>query len=108
MFSRHQAKLLTPELSKALNLALPQEVAAFNVADEDKPDRRTKGLCFVLGDELHLIIEELRKPSYQGEQQPYQQQVSRWELVPGDKQRSYASRSGGKGLATNWIVTQLR
>lgn len=108
VFSRHQSELLAPELSKALRLALPQEVAAFIVTDEENPDRRTKGLCFVLGDELHLIIEELRKPSYQGEQQPYQQQVTRWELIPGNRQRHYASRPGGKGVTTNWIITPLR
>lgn len=108
VFTRRQAELVAPELSKALSLALPQEVAAFTVADEEKPDRRTKGLGFVLGDELHLIIEELQRPSYQGEQKTYQQQISRWELIPGDKQRLYTSRPGGKGVITNWIITPLR
>lgn len=108
VFTSRQAELLAPELSKALSLALPQEVAAFTVADEEKPDRCTKGLGFVLGDELHLIIEELRRPWYQGEQKTYQQQVSRWELIPGNKQRHYASRPGGKGVITNWIITPLR
>ncbi|NOT22299.1 MAG: hypothetical protein HOP22_06185 [Nitrospiraceae bacterium] len=108
VFSRGQAELLAPELSKALGQALPQEVAAFSVADEDRPDRLTKGLSFVLGDELHLIVDELRKPSYQGEQQPFQQPVSRWELIPGSKQRHYATRPGGKGMTTNWIITPLR
>ena len=42
VFTRRQAELLAPELSKALSLALPQEVAAFNVADEERPDRLTK------------------------------------------------------------------
>lgn len=108
VFSRHQAELLAPELSKALSLALPQEVAAFTLADEEKPDRRTKGLVFILGDELHLIIEELRRPFYQGEQKPYQQQLFRWELLPGSRQRHYTSRPGGKGVITNWIITPLR
>jgi hypothetical protein len=108
VFSRHQAELLAPELSKALSLALPQEVAVFTLADEEKPDRRTKGLGFVIRDELHLIIEELRKPFYQGEQKPYQQQIFRWELIPGNKQRHYTSRPGGKGVITNWIITPLR
>ncbi|THJ24538.1 MAG: hypothetical protein CAF45_005030 [Nitrospira sp. CG24E] len=108
VFSRGQAELLAPELSMALGQALPQEVAAFSVADEDRPDRLTKGLSFVLGDELHLIVDELRKPSYQGEQQPYQQPASRWELIPGNKQRHYATLPGGKGMTTNWIITPLR
>jgi hypothetical protein len=108
VFSRHQAELLAPDLSKALSLALPQEVAVFTLADEEKPDRRTKGLGFVLGDELHLIIEDLRKPFYQGEQKPYQQQLFRWELLPGSRQRHYTSRPGGKGAITNWIITPLR
>jgi len=108
VFTKLQAEQLAPELSKALNRALPLEVTAFVIADAERPDRRTTGLMFVLGDELHLIIEELRKPSYQGEQKTYQQQVPRWELLPGNKQRHYASRPGGKGTVTNWIITPLR
>ena len=108
VFSRRQVELLAPELSKALSLALPQEVAVFTLADEEKPDRRTKGLSFVLSDELHLIIEELRKPFYQGEQKTYQQQIFRLELIPGNRQRHYTSRPGGKGVITNWIITPLR
>lgn len=60
----NQGKILAQELSKAFGMALPQEVVAFTIADEEKPDRRTKGLTFIVGDELHLILEELRKPSY--------------------------------------------
>jgi hypothetical protein len=108
VFSRRQVELLAPELSKALSMALPQEVVAFTLTDEEKPDRRTKGLGFVLEDELHVIIEELRKPFYEGEQKSYQQQFSRWELIPGDRQRHYTTRPGGKGVTTNWIVTPLR
>jgi hypothetical protein len=108
VFSRRQAELLAPELSKALDMALPQEVVAFTLADEEKPDRRTKGLGFVLGDELHVIIEELRKPFYEGEQKSYQQQFFRWELIPGDRQRHYTTSPGGKGVLTNWIITPLR
>ena len=108
VFTNIQAELLAPELSKALGVVLPQEVTAFIITDTEKPDRRTKGLVFVLGDELHVIIEELQKPLYQGEPKPYQQQVPRWELLPGDKQRHYATRPGGKGAITNWIITPLR
>lgn len=107
VFTRNQAEMLAPELSKALSLALPHEVVRFSVADKDSPDRHTKGLSFVLGDELHLIIEELRQPSYQGEQKTYQQQTHRWELLPGNRQRLFTSRPGGKGTATNWIMTPL-
>ena len=108
VFSKDQAARLAPALSNALSLALPEEVVAFSVADAEKPDRRTKGLVFVLGDELHVIIEELRTPVYQGKQKPYQHQVPKWELLPGDNQRHYASRPGGKGAITNWIITPLR
>ena len=108
VFTRHQVERLGPAVSEALGRASPQDVVAFSVADAEKPDRRTKGLVFILGDELHLIIEELRKPLYQGEQKPYQQQVPRWELLPGDNQRHYASRPEGKGAIVNWIITPLR
>ncbi len=107
VFTRHQAEMLAPELSKALSLALPQEVVIFSVVDEENPDRHTKGLSFVLGDELHLIIEELRQPSYQGEQKTYQQQTHRWELIPGHRQRLFTSRPGGKGVAPNWVIAPL-
>jgi hypothetical protein len=108
VFTRQQGELLAPAISKALGQAVPQEVVAFSLADQDRPDRRTKGLVFVLHDELHLIIEELRKPVYQGEHNTYQQPVPRWELLPGDRQRHYASRPGGKGKIMNWIITSLR
>jgi hypothetical protein len=91
-----------------LSIARPQEVIAFSVADKEKPDRRTKGLVFMLGGELHLIIEELQKHVYQGEENTYQQQTFRWELLPSDKQRHYTSRPDGKGAITNWIITPLR
>ncbi len=108
VFTEHQATRLGPVLSNALRLALPQEVVAFSVADAEKSHRRTKGLLFVLGDDLHLIIEEMQKPVYQGETSTYQQEVLRWELHPSDKQRHYARRPEGKGSITNWIITPLR
>jgi hypothetical protein len=107
VFTRHQTEVLAPELAKALNLALPHEVAAFLVSDAPKSHRRTKGLAFVLGDELHLIIEELRTPFSQGEQTMFQQQGSRWKLLPGDTQRHYVRHSGGTGAIPNWIITPL-
>ncbi len=107
VFTRHQADVLAPELSKALNLALPHEVAAFSVSDEEQP-RPTRGLAFVHRDELHLILEELHPPWDEGEQKSFQQQGSRWSLVPGDGQRHYASHPGGMGAMTNWIITPLR
>jgi hypothetical protein len=108
VFTRQQGELLAPAISKALSQALPQDVVEFSLADQDRPDRRTKGLVFMLNDELHLIIEELRKPVYQGEPNTYQQEVHRWELLPGDNQRHYVRRPGGKGTITNWIITPLR
>jgi hypothetical protein len=63
VFTKHQVESLAPQLSNALSQALPQEVTAFSVADEEKPDRRTRGLAFVLGDELHLIIDSRRQPT---------------------------------------------
>ncbi|MBK9306251.1 MAG: hypothetical protein IPM58_03990 [Nitrospira sp.] len=107
VFSGHQAQSLAPEISKAFSQATPDTVVAFTIADEVKPNRRTKGFVFVVGGEFHLIIEEIRKPLYEGERKPYQQQVSRWELLQSDTQRHYASRLGGKGSITNWIITPL-
>lgn len=108
VFTRHQADVLAPELSKALNLALPHEVAAFSVSDEEKPTRPTRGLAFVHRDELHLILEELHPPWDEGEQKSFQQQGSRWSLLLGDGQRHYASHPGGTGAMTNWIIVPLR
>ena len=108
VLTRHQVEWLAPELSKALSQSPPQKVAAFSIADEKRLDRWTKGFCFVLRDELHVIIEELRKPPYEGEQQPYQQRVSRWELLPGAQQRLYGTRLEEKATITNWIITPLR
>jgi hypothetical protein len=100
--------MLAQELSKAFGMALPQEVVAFTVADEEKPDRRTKGFTFIVGDELHLILEELRQPSYLGEQKTYQQQAHRWEFIPGHDQRLYASRPEGKGAVPHWVICPLK
>ena len=108
VFSVNQGKTLAQELVKAFGSALPQEVVTFTIADEEKPDRRTKGFTFIVGDELHLIIEELRRPVYQGEQKPYQQQLFQWELLPASRQRHYTSRPGGKGVISNWIIAPLR
>ena len=107
VFTKRQAESLASELSKALSDVLSEQVVAFAIADEEKPDRRTKGFVFVAKDELHLIIEELRKPLYEGEQKTYQQPISRWELLPGDRQRHYATRVDGKGAITNWIIIPL-
>ncbi len=108
VFTRLQAEFLAPELSKALNLALPHEVAAFSVSDAEQPTQRTKGLAFVHGDELHLIIEKLHKPRHEGAQKPDQQHVLRWSLLPSDGQRHYISHPGGTGAMTNWIIAPLR
>jgi hypothetical protein len=108
VFTRQQGELLAPGISKALRQALPQDVVAFSLADHDRPDRRTNGFVFVLNKELHLIIEDLRKPAYQGEHTTYQLQVPRWELLPGDNQRHYANRPGGKSAVTNWIIAPLQ
>lgn len=108
LLTKPQAELLASELSKALALALPQQVTAFTITDTEKPDRRTKGLAFILNDELHVIIEELHRPRYEGDQPTYQQPVSRWRLLTSGKQRHYARHSEGKAAMTNWIITPLR
>ncbi len=108
VFTVHQGKMLAEELSKAFGKALPQEVVAFTVADEENPDRRTKGFTFIVGDELHLILEEIRQPSYLGEQKTYQPQAHRWEFIPGDSQRLYASRPEGKGTVPHWVICPLK
>ena len=107
-FTANQGKILAQELSKAFGMALPLEVVTFTVADEEKPDRRTKGLAFIVGDELHLILEELRKPSYLGEEKTYQRQAHQWELIPGNSQRLYASSPEGKGTIPHWVICPLK
>ncbi len=107
VFTRHQAELLAPELTKALNLALPHEVAAFTVSDAQQSRRRTQGLAFVHGDDLHLIIEELRTSFSHEGQTTSQEQGSRWELLPSDTQRHYVHHSGGTGPIPNWIIAPL-
>ncbi|THJ20949.1 MAG: hypothetical protein CAF44_010360 [Nitrospira sp. CG24D] len=107
VFTANQGKILAQELSKAFGSALPQEVVAFTVADEEKPDRRTKGLTFIVSDELHLILEEIREPSYRGEQKTYQPQAHQWELLPGNSQRLYSNRPGGKGTTPHWVISPL-
>ena len=107
VFSKTQAEQLTPELSNALRLSPPQQVIAFAVAEPEKPDRQTTGFVFVLNDEMHLIIEHLRRPRYEGEQTSYQQPVSNWKLRPTGNQRLYARHLNGKGAKTNWIIIPL-
>jgi hypothetical protein len=108
LLTKPQAELLSAELSKALTLSTPEQVSAFMITDPEKPDRRTRGLAFVLDDEFHMIIEELHRPRYEGEQPTYQQPVSRWRLLTSGKQRHYARHPGGKGVMTNWLITPLR
>ena len=108
VFTRSQAEQLAPELSKALSLAPSQQVTAFTITETEKPDRQTTGFVFVLNEEVHLIIENLRRPRYEGEQNTYQQPVSNWKLRPTGIQRLYTRRSDGKGVVTNWIITPLR
>lgn len=107
VFTRNQAESLAPELSKALNLALPHEVAAFSVSDAEYPRHYTKGLAFVHGDELHLIIEELPRARYGDMEHHDPQQVPRWVLLPRDGQRHYTSFQGSTGTIPNWIIIPI-
>ncbi len=108
VFTKPQAERLAPQLSKALSLAPPERVSAFTIADVEKPDRLTTGFVFVLDGEVHLIIENLQRPRYEGEQTSYQQPVSNWKLRPTGNQRLYARHLNGKGEMTNWIISPLR
>ncbi|MBX3334158.1 MAG: hypothetical protein KF876_08540 [Nitrospira sp.] len=107
VFTRNQAESLAPELSKALNLALPHEVAAFSVSDAEYPRHYTKGLAFVHGDELHLIIEELPRARHVDMEHHDPQQVPRWVLLPRDGQRHYTSFQGSTGAIPNWIIIPI-
>jgi len=107
VFTRNQAESLAPELSKALNLALPHEVAAFSVSDAEYPRHYTKGLAFVHGDELHLIIEELPRSRHVDVEHHDPQQVPRWVLLPRDGQRHYTSFQGATGTIPNWIIIPI-
>ncbi|MGE0642806.1 MAG: hypothetical protein AB7P24_03955 [Nitrospira sp.] len=108
VFTKNQAESLAPELSKALNLALPHEVAAFSVSDAEQPRQHTKGLAFVHGDELHLIIEELPRSWHNNRKNPDPQQPSQWALLPRNGQRHYTSHQGATGTMTNWIIAPLQ
>ncbi len=108
LFSKPQAEQLAPLLSKALSLAPPQQATAFTITEMEKPDRQTTGFAFVLNNEIHLIIETLRRPLYEGEQKAYQHPVSRWSLRTAVNQRLYARHAEGKGAMTNWIITPLQ
>lgn len=108
VFTKNQAASLAPELSKALNLALPHEVAAFCVSDAEQPRQQIKGLVFAHGDELHLIIEELPRYWHDGAKNPHPQQPFRWALLPRDGQRHYTSHQGVTGTMTNWIIVPIR
>ncbi len=108
VFTKPQAERLAAELSKALSLAPPERVSAFTIADVEKPDRLTTGFVFVLDGEVHLIIEHLQRPRYEGELTSYQQPVSNWKLRPTGNQRLYARHLNGKGEMTNWIISPLR
>jgi hypothetical protein len=108
VFTKTQAEQLAPPLSKALSLAPPEQVTSFTIADVDKPDRRTMGFVFVVNDELHLIIQDLRRPRYEGEQTSYQHPLSNGKLRPNGRQRLYARHGDGKGEMPNWIISPLR
>ncbi|MBK9306246.1 MAG: hypothetical protein IPM58_03965 [Nitrospira sp.] len=108
VFTRTQAETLAPELSKALNLALPHEVAAFSVSDAEHPRGQTKGLAFVHGDDLHLIIEELPRSWHDRAKNSDPQQIARWALLPRDGERHYVSHQGATGTITNWIIVPIR
>lgn len=108
VFTKTQVERLAPKLSEAMSLAPPERVSAFTIADVEKPDRLTTGFLFVLDGEVHLIIENLQRPRYEGEQTSYQQPVSHWKLRPTGNQRMYARHLNGKGEMTNWIISPLR
>lgn len=108
LFAKPQAEQLAPLLSKALSLAPPRQATAFTITEMEKPDRQTTGFAFVLNNEMHLIIETLRRPLYEGEQKAYQHSLSRWSLRTAGSQRLYARLAEGKGTMPNWIIIPLQ
>jgi len=106
VFTERQQELLAAQLAVAFGQALPEEVVAFRIHDDKDGEIYTAGFCFVAEHALHLIIEHVRKFTYIGEQKTYQQEV-RWELVPGNGQRLYATRAPGKGVDPHWLVLPL-
>jgi hypothetical protein len=108
VFTQTQAERLAPPLSNALRLAPPEQVTSFTIADVEKTDRQTTGFVFVINDEVHVIIKDLRRPRYEGEQTSYQQPLSSWKLRPNGRQRLYTRHHDGKGEMTNWVISPLR
>lgn len=108
VFSEHQVNVLSSYVSKALDQALPQEVVAFKIREDDDSLRYAKGFCFIVDGDFHLVIDELNKHEFQNKETGPRPNTLRSELVPGPGQRLFARRSEGKGLEPHWIVISLQ
>jgi len=107
VFSEHQLTVLSNYISKAFDQALPQEVVAFTIREDDDSVRYAKGFCFILDGDFHLVIKELNTPDFHNKDTGPRPNTIRSELVPQPGQRLFARRSEGKGLIKNWIVIPL-
>ena len=107
VFTDEQVKRLSYIFSEAFDQALPQEVVSFRIREAEESFRYTKGFCFILENELHLIIEDLRLSDFQSKETAPQPNTSKWRFAPRESQRLYADRSEGKETNPHWLSIRL-
>lgn len=108
LFTSRQQGLLARLLSQALATVSSDQAVYFAAVDAEGSHRQTKGYCFVIGDDLHLVIEAVREPDYLGEEKAYQPRRRQWRLDPQEGQQLFAARLGEKDAQENWLVVHLK
>ncbi|MDH5563727.1 MAG: hypothetical protein OEY91_08925 [Nitrospirota bacterium] len=106
-FSEYQLTLLASELPKAFGQALPEEVIAFRVRNEQTGHLYTKGFGFIHEQELHLVIQELQQPDFYSPNNQTGPPTVRWEFTPQTGQRRFAPRPGSTHDFPHWIITPI-
>jgi len=106
-FSEYQLALLAAELRKAFGQALPEEVIAFRVRNEQTGHLYTKGFSFILEDELHLVIQELQQPDFDSPANQTRPPTVRWEFAPQVGQHIFAPLSHSTHDFPHWIITPI-
>jgi len=104
VFTDYQLTLLSHEISRGLDQALPQEIVAFRVRQEPNAQRYTEGWCFIQEHDMHLVIEQIKFPAFQSPEMVPQPNPPRWELAPRESQHLFTTGSENKGLRSNWII----
>jgi len=108
VFSDYQVTLLSSELSRAFEQVLPQEIISFQVRNEENGNRHTKGFCFFLEHEFHLIIQELDQPDFYSQASEPRPMTSHWKFSPKKGQRLFSSHLGQKAEYPHWLIIPVR